>query len=361
MLCAAHVRRLVLSVRAWVLFLVCIIAVLVTYYIFADLYTPFTTDAYVQAYVVQVAPRVEGQVVHVYVHENQTVQKGDVLFEIDPRPFEYQVALLEAKRVEAVQQVAQLESDLSAAKADDERLIAEEAYARVVNDQENAIYKRDATTDRLFVQAVQNYKAAQAALVKSRAEVSKAEQALAARVGDEHAFVAEVSAQLAQAKLNLEWTRVSAPANGYVTNVQLREGSYIHVGTPVITCIDGDRWWVIGNFRENAMAQLRAGQPARVAFRSTPGQIFDARVVSVGWGVSQGQGIPSGQLPDVKVPSSWVPPAQRFQVWLTLEDPESAPMRVGMTGSVAVYTESGGVLNGVTRFWHHVIAELYHL
>ena len=207
-LCAAHVQRLVLSVRAWVLFLICLIAILIAYYIFADLYTPFTTDAYVQAYVVQVAPRVEGQVVHVYVRENQAVKKGDVLFEIDPRPFEYQVALLEAKRVEAVQQVAELDSDLSAAKAEDERLVAEEAYAHVVNDQENAIYKRDATTDRMFVQAVQNYKAAQASLVKSRAEVSKAEQALAARVGDEHVLVAEVSAQLAQAKLNLEWSRV---------------------------------------------------------------------------------------------------------------------------------------------------------
>ena len=76
--------------------------------------------------------------------------------------------------------------------------------------------------------------------------------------------------ELDQAKLNLEWTRIYSPANGYVTNVQLREGSYIHVGTPVITCIDGENWWVVANFRENAMAELRSGQPARVAFRSAP-------------------------------------------------------------------------------------------
>ena len=148
--------------------------------------------------------------------------------------------------------------------------MAEEAYAKVVNDQEKEIFKRDATTDRLYVQAVQKYKAAQAALGRSRAEVQKADQALAARVGEEHALVAEVTAQLDQAKLNLEWTRIYSPANGYVTNVQLREGCYIHVGTPVITCIDGENWWVVANFRENAMAELRPGQPARVAFRSAP-------------------------------------------------------------------------------------------
>ena len=71
--------------------------------------------------------------------------------------------------------------------------------------------------------------------------------------------------------------------------------------------------------------------------------------------------MPSGQLPDVKVPASWVPPAQRFQVRLTLENPASVPMRVGMTGSAAVYTETEGITYHITRFWHQVIAWLYHL
>src|SRR6185436_15005247 len=100
------VRSLLLSARAWVLFVLSIIAALVLYYVLADRHTPFTTDAYVQAYVVQVAARVEGQVVGVYVQENQAVKKDELLFEIDPRPFEYRVALLEAKRVDAIQQVA---------------------------------------------------------------------------------------------------------------------------------------------------------------------------------------------------------------------------------------------------------------
>ncbi len=190
-------RSVLQSARAWVLFILLVIAALVAYYILSDRYTPLTTDAYVQAYVIQVAPRVEGQVVQVPVRENQAVAKGDLLFEIDGRPFQRRVDLLVAKRVQAVQQVAQMEAELSAAKAEDDRLIAEEAYARLVHDQEKAIYKQDATTDRKYVEAVQKYKAAQAALERSRSQVRKVEQALAARIGTEHALVAEVEAQLA--------------------------------------------------------------------------------------------------------------------------------------------------------------------
>src|SRR6266478_9624140 len=152
-------RRLVQSARAWVLFVLSVIAALVIYYVLSDRHTPFTTDAYVQAYVIQVAARVEGQVVRVHVRENQAVEKGELLFEIDPRPFEYRVALLEAKRVEVIQQVAEMESELSAAKADDNRLVAEEAYARAVYEQEKGIYKEKATTDRKYLDDVQKYNA----------------------------------------------------------------------------------------------------------------------------------------------------------------------------------------------------------
>jgi multidrug resistance efflux pump len=263
--------------------------------------------------------------------------------------------------VAAVQQVAQLESELSAARAEDARLVAEEGYARVVHEQEKEIFKQEATTDRKYVEAVQKAKAAQAALDRSRAQVRKAELALAARIGAEHVLVAEVQAQLAEAKLNLEWTRVYAPCDGLITDLQLRQGAYTSIGRAVMTLIETSRWLVVANFRENALVRLREGQPARVALRSVPGRLIDARVVSVGWGVSQGQGAPSGQLPDVKVPGSWIPPAQRFQVRLTLDDSESLPLRVGMTGSVVVYTEPEGVLNQVTVCWHQVIAWLYHL
>jgi len=230
-----------------------------------------------------------------------------------------------------------------------------------VHGQEKAIYKQEATTDRKYLDAIQKYKAAQAALERSRAQVRKAEQALAARVGAEHALVAEVEAQLAEARLNLGWTRIYAPANGYVTNVQLREGSYAHVGIPVLTCIDGDQWWVVANFRENSLENVRPGQRVGLTFNTYPGRVFAGVVESVGWGVNQGQGAPSGSLPAIPEPQNWIQLAQRFQVRITPQLPPGDPLRVGATASVAVYTREEYWLNGVTETLQKIEAALEHL
>jgi multidrug resistance efflux pump len=354
------VRRFIYSARVWVLAIVILIALIATYYVLSDLHTPYTTDAYVQAYVIQVAPRIEGQVVRVNVVENQPVKKGELLFEIDPRPFEYRVALLKAKRVDAVHQVAQLEAELSAAKADVERLKAEETYAKVVADQEQAIFKDDATTDRKYQQAIQSHKAAQAAHQQGIARAEKIEQALSAMVGEEHAIVAEVQSQLEVAQLDLEWTKVYAPANGFVTNVQLRDGDYIHVGAPTITCIDSDQWWVVANYRENALENVRKGQRVGLTINTYPGRIFHGVVDSVGWGVDQGQGTPSGVLPDVTEPTNWIRLAQRFQVRIIPEVPPEFPLRVGTTASAAIYTRDDYWLNDVTKMWQRIEAALEH-
>jgi multidrug resistance efflux pump len=354
-------RRLVGSFRFWVLVIIGIIVLLVIYYALSEIYTPLTTEAYVQAYVVQIAPQVQERVIHVHVREGERVKAGAPLFELDPALFEQKVAYLEAKLVEVQHQVKQLEAELAAARADHERLIADADYAALVHRQEQAIFKTDSTTERRFRESVQKDKASQAAVRQAASNIQRIEEALSAKISGEHATVAQVRAQLSEARLNLDYTRVVAPCDGLITDLQLREGAYVHMGQAAMTLIDTRRWLIVANFRETSLARMREGQPALVALRGLPGSLFPATVSSLGWGVSQGQGIPSGQLPDVKIPTSWIPPAQRFQVRLSLDDPESVPLRVGMTGSVVVYTEPKGVLVDVTRFWHKVIAWLYYL
>jgi multidrug resistance efflux pump len=355
------VRRLLGSFRLWLFVILCVIVLLIAYYALSEIYTPFTTDAYVQAYVVQVAPQVGEKVIHVHVREGDHVEAGALLFELDPALFEQKVVYLQAKLVEAQHQIKQLEAELAGARASYERLAAEADYAASVHRQEQAIFKTDSTTERRYLDAVQKNKASQAAVRQAESGMRRVEDALSARIDGEHSLVAQVKAQLAEARLNLGYTHVYAPCGGVITDLQLREGAYVHTGQAVMTLIDTGHWLVVANFRENSLARLREGQPALVAFRGLPGQLWPARVVTVGWGVNQGQGVPSGQLPDVKIPTSWVPPAQRFQVRLTIDDPESVPLRVGMTGSVAVYTEPDGWLNPVTRAWHKVVAWLYYL
>ena len=165
-----------------------VIVLLIAYYAASDRLTPMTTDAYVQAYVVQVAPQVAGQVVRVYAREGDAVSKGALLFELDPRPFEHKVALLRAKHVEAEQQVKQLQAQVAAAKAEHERLTAEATYARQVFEQEERIFKKESTTERKYQDATQKHQASIAAVQRSAQLVKQAEEALDARIEGEHAL-----------------------------------------------------------------------------------------------------------------------------------------------------------------------------
>jgi multidrug resistance efflux pump len=187
------------------------------------------------------------------------------------------------------------------------------------------------------------------------------EEALKAKIGDEHALVAEARAQMETAKLDLEWTKIVAPASGYVTDIQLRVGAYVEVGHPVLTCIETDNWWIVANFRESNIELLRPGQPAGIVFKRRPGQIYHGEVQTVGWGVEHGQGVPSGTLPAVKNPNELIPSTQRFQIRVVLDHPEEVPLRVGSTASVTVYTTPDFVLNPVARFWQDVESWLCYL
>ncbi len=349
------------SFRFWLIVLLVVIVVLVVYFIGADRYTPLTTDAYVQAYVVQVAPQVGGQVVRLHVAEGDQVRAGDLLFELDPRPFEHQVAVLRAKHVEAQYEIKQLEAQLAAAQAEQRQIAAETDYARVVHAQEEAIYQKQSTTERKYLDAKQKLKASEAALERSASEVTNIEQKLAARVGGEHASVAQSKASLDDAELNLSYCQVHAPCDGMVTDLQLVVGAYAHTGQAVMTLIDTSTSLVVANFRERSLEQLRPGQSALVAFQAIPGRMWPAKVKFIGRGVARGQGVPTGMLPDIVNQTYWIPPAQRFQVRLELDQPEDVPMRVGMTASVSVYTESSGVLRPITRALHRIVSWLYYL
>jgi multidrug resistance efflux pump len=352
---------LLTSFRFWLTLILTVLVVLIAYHAMADAYTPITSDAYVQAYVVQVAPQVAGQVVRVYAREGEKVKAGSVLFEIDPRPFEFKIAQLEAKLVDETTKVQQLTTAKHAAEAEHAKLQAEAAYAATVHEQELAIWKKAATTERKYLEARDRDRAAKAAVAKSAVMIRHVDESLASLVGREHAYVAQVKAQLGEARLNLVYSRVVAPCDGVVTDLQLREGAYTHVGQSAMTLIDTSSFLVVGNFRENSLRNVTEGMPALVALQGAPGRLLTARVASLGWGVQQGQGVPSGSLPNVKREMSWVQPAQRFQVRLALDEGQGVELRVGMTGSVSIYVEPEGDLNEVTRGLHQLVAWLYYL
>jgi multidrug efflux system membrane fusion protein len=268
--------------------------------------------------------------------------------------------MLEARLVTTRREVRQLSTQLAAEEAEHRRLTAEDELARYLFDRDNRIYQGGATTERKATTSALGYKASRAAVDRSAQLIQHIQEAIDARVGRENSLVAQVEAELAEARLNLEYSTVHAPCDGVITNLQLREGDFAHVGEAVLSCVDRGRWLVIANYRERSLERLRPGQRALVTFRAAPGRIYGARVFALGWGVNQGQGVPSGNLPEVARLQNWVPPSQRFQVRLALDDPGAAPLRVGTTCTVTTLADPASPIMPVTRFAHRFVALWYY-
>ncbi len=257
---------------------------------------PHTRDAYVRANVVGIAAQVDGPITRLYVRDNQPVRKGDLLFEIERQPYEAVVAQMVGK-------VRRAEAALF-----DARQILERTE-RLARDQFVSREKRDSD-----IAAV---RAAEAELELSRAELWGAE-------------------------LDLSYTRVPAPADGYVTNFLVRVGTYVKRGQELFALVEDGTWWVSANFMETYLRDVRPGQRAWITVDMYPGRKFAGVVEGVSAGIYQVDGETTGYgLARVSQTLDWVRLAQRFPVRVTFVDPDPAlPLRSGANAEVTIDTTS---------------------
>ena len=295
----------------------------------------------------------DGQVIEVYIKNNEYVDKGQKLFSLDPRPYEYQVQQLKAKLVQTRQNIDELKSNIAAAEQAVKKSRADNLYAKKRYDDLKPLVDKNYIARLEFDQATEQLNSTLAQLNQSIAEQEKARQALEYKIDGDYAIIKEAEADLALAEYNLSQTTFYAPTDGYISNLQLVVGSYIKVGDPVVTFVDDDHWWVVANFRENSVGRIKPGQEAEVSLALYPGTIFKAVVESTDWGVSSGQGIPSGDLPVVQGQDNWVQLAQRFPVRLRVTDIDhnTYKLRIGASVSVAVFTGDNIILNPLARLW----------
>ena len=330
---------------------------------------PWTRDGQVRANVIQVATRVSGPIVKLPIKDNQFVKAGDVLFEIDPRT--YQAALDQARaqlddtrdnlkdleqRVKAAEaaleqsnsQIKQAESAVKSAEAEFVR--AQKDFERA-----SALVKKGDISKRNFDQAKASYDVAQADLDKAQsrliqanaarlqaeAELARAKTDLGAP-GEENAQLRAAKAALKTAELNLEFTRVRASVDGYVTNLNLRLGSQAVANQPALAVVDSNSYWVHGFFRETLVGRIELGNQAVITLMSYPDSPLTGVVDSIGWGIAQQDGS-TGQdlLPSISPTFEWIRLAQRVPVRIHLEElPDGVELRVGTTASVLVRTET---------------------
>ena len=240
---------------------------------------PRTDDAYLLAYYANIAPEVSGQIISLNIENNQSVQAGDVLFMIDPEPFQFKLDAIRAQH-----KLASL------------------------------------TLERM-----------EPLLHKGYVTAEEIDQARAAK--DSSRATADLS------QWDLLKTVVKAPFNGKIVGLNYAVGQYASTGVPLFTMIDTSRWYAVANFRETDIARMKIGSVAKVYVMSDPKQIIQGHVESIGWGVTSEDASLGTGLPTIEKTLNWVRLAQRFPVRILLDNPPDDLMRIGATAVVVVHCE----------------------
>jgi multidrug resistance efflux pump len=344
---------------------VCLIVVSLIWYLLADRFTPYTQQARVQAYVVAVAAEVSGRVTRVLVHNNQEVNAGDVLFDVDSE--QYRIAAdraradLESTRRQVGASTAGIDSALASLRA----AIANEVKARQDSERLERLYREDEGTvslRRLEV-ARATYEQAHSQVAAARAEVERAREQQGGS-DTENAQLRSAAAALEKAELDLANTRIRARTAGVVTDLRTEVGQFAAAGNPVMTLIAIRDVWVSADMTENNLAHLRPGTPVTIALDALPGELFAGRIRSIGYGVSVGQSTPPGSLPTVQNSRDWLRPAQRFPVIVEFEPGERARLRnvrVGGQAEVMAFPTQGNPLNPLGRLFARVMSWLSYV
>ncbi|HCR3984131.1 TPA: multidrug transporter subunit MdtN [Kluyvera ascorbata] len=297
---------------------------------------PATDDAYVSADTIDVVPEVSGRIVELAVVDNQQVKQGDLLFRIDPRPYEASLAKAEASLAALDKQIMLTQRSVDAQKFAASSVEATVSKARAAAKQASDTLKR---TEPLLAQgfvSAEDVDRARTAQRASEADLNavllQAQQAASAVSGVD-ALVAQrvaVQADIALTKLHLEMATVRAPFDGRVVSLKTSIGQFASAMKPIFTLIDTRHWYVIANFRETELKNIHAGTPATLRLMSDSGKTFSGKVDSIGFGVLPDDGgIVLGGLPRVSRSINWVRVAQRFPVKIMVDKPDAELFRIG--------------------------------
>jgi multidrug resistance efflux pump len=309
---------------------------------------PWTRDGTVRAYIVAMAPEVAGRIVELHVADNKYVRKGDLLLVIDPTNFRIAVSQAEAAVQQAQANVQNIDAQMNVQQAQIDASHAQLQLGRaalVFAQQQADRYQKLAKDGWGTLQNAQQFTSQ---LNQQQASVQSAQQNLnqtlrqvetlkAQRLSAE-AGLAQARAQLNQARVNLERTRILSPVDGYVTNLLAQLGDFANVGVNTISLVDADSFWVDGYFEETTLAPIRAGDPAQIKLMGH-GQILRGHVDSVARAINVANAQPNSQgVATVNPIFTWVRLAQRIPVRIHIDEvPPDIILSAGMTATVEIH------------------------
>ena len=342
-----------------------LLLILFVYHVLSDRYTPYTSSARVETFLTQVAPEVAGDVLEVGVKDNGTVRKGQLLFRIDPEPYEVAIRSAEANLSVALQAADVSVADISAAQAQLTKQRVDLAANRELGGIVTGLVDKKALAETQGIRARAEIAKTAADVSRAQADLRKARANLGAP-GMNNPKVRQALAALDQARLDLRNTEVRAPANGTVTNLRLATGQYVAPGQPLLSFLESGPRWISADMRENQLGNVKPGQDVTIALDIKPGKLFRGKVHSIGWGVSQGDEAPTGQLSSMPADQGWLRDPQRFPVRIMVlsDEAKEAGVDVGRSGAqanVIIFTGDNIVMNPIGRLWIRIVALLSYL
>ena len=295
-----------------------IIVALIGIYLVIDAYHfQSTDDAYVETTTVQVAPKITGQVVEVYVPDNQRVKEGDLVAKIDDADYKVRLAQAEARYERALLNQKNAKANLSASKSNID--VAKKDLERYKN-----LYADGAVSKQTLDSAQAKYDAALANLTSSEQAVMSGG---GSKVAD--AEIKELKALKDMAALNLSYTNVYAPQNGTVASRRVEKGMYVQTGAPLFVIVP-DNVWVVANYKENQLQHMKVGQPVDIKIDTYPGKTFKGKVDSI----QRSSGAKSSLFPPENAVGSFVKIVQRIPVKIVFTEkinPEEFNIVPGMS------------------------------
>jgi membrane fusion protein (multidrug efflux system) len=306
-----------------------------------------TDNAFVRAAKVTVNARVAGQAVEIAVHDNERVRQGQVLFRIDPEPYQIAVDQAEARLGSARLQIDALKATYRQQQAELQSARDSAAFDEREYDRKKVLVASDFTPRAVYERAETNLKVA-------RQHIASIEQQIASTVValdgdpdvevDRHPTVRAAKAQLDRARLVRSYAAVTAPDDGIVTRVDdLQVGGFVNPGAAVFSLLSSRRIWIEANFRETSLTHMRPGQEATIDVDAYPDRTFKAHIASM----SPGTGSDFAVLPPENATGNWVKVVQRLPVRLELDEVDpKRPLFSGISVTARVDT-------GYRRIWRH--------
>ncbi|HTH60771.1 MAG TPA: HlyD family secretion protein [Paraburkholderia sp.] len=342
---ARRIPWMALALGAVVLVLACA----ASYWYFVLRFVQSTDDAYVGGNVTVMAPRVSGFVTDILVRDNQFVRANQVLVRLDSRDYDAKLAQADAELQGARAAVAELQAkaSLQTAVIDQQQAQQRASDAELTRSAQDRqryreLVKDDAVSGQLVERADADYAKARASVQQSGAAVLAAQreqQVLAAQIADAQARVATADANRRLAALNVEYTTIRAPVDGYVGNRTARVGMLANVGVSLLTVVPASDLWVDANFKEDQLRRMRAGDRAVVELDASS-EPLSGRVESV----APATGATFSVLPPENATGNFTKIVQRVPVRIRLDVPRerAGVLRPGLSATVTVHLDEGG-------------------